>query len=81
MVTGISPTSGTEADGTSVTITGKGLTDATVNFGGASATITANSATEITAISPPGTGTVDITVVTSVGVSGTGPADEFTYVS
>src|SRR5215470_2235524 len=44
VVTGISPTSGTEVGGTSVTITGSGLTDTTVNFGGASATITANSA-------------------------------------
>jgi len=83
-VTAISPASGTEGGGDSVTITGSGFTDATaVDFGGVSATMTVNSDTEITATSPrgTGTGTVDITVVTPSGESATGPADQFTYVS
>jgi hypothetical protein len=43
--------------------------------------MTVGSDIEITATSPPGTGTVDITVITSNGTSATGPADQFTYVS
>jgi hypothetical protein len=35
--------------------------------------------TEITAASPPGSGTVDVTVVTPTGTSATGPADLFSY--
>lgn len=81
-VTGISPTGGTAVGGTSVTITGSGFSGATtVDFGGVSAALTVNSDTEITATSPPGTGTVDITVITPSGTSATGPADQFTYVS
>jgi hypothetical protein len=81
-VTAISPASGTEGGGDSVTITGSGFTDATaVDFGGVSATMAVNSDTEITATSPHGTGTVDITVVTPSGVSATSPADQFAYVS
>jgi hypothetical protein len=37
--------------------------------------------TEITATSPPGSGIVDITVVTPNGVSATGPGDQFGYAS
>jgi hypothetical protein len=83
-VTAISPASGPAAGGTSVTITGSGFSGATtVDFGGVSATITAASDTEITAISPAatGTGTVDITVITPNGTSATGTADQFSYVS
>lgn len=79
-VTGISPSSGPAAGGTSVTITGSGLSGATmVDFGGVGAVMTVNSDTEIIAISPPGTGTVDITVMTPGGAFTTGP--EFSYVS
>ena len=64
-VTAISPTSGTKAGGTSVTITGSGFSNATaVDFGGVSAVMTVDSGTEITATSPPGTGTVQVTVIT-----------------
>ena len=81
-VTSISPTSGTTAGGTSVTITGTNLTGATaVTFGVTSATVTANSATSITATSPAGTGTVDVTVTTVGGTSATSPADQFSYVA
>ena len=81
-VTGISPTSGSTAGGTSVVITGTNLTAATaVNFGGTAGSITANTATSITVTSPVGSaGTVDITVTTAGGTSATGAADQFTYV-
>ena len=37
--------------------------------------------TSITADSPAGTGTVDVTVTTPAGTSATSPADQFTYVA
>ena len=81
-MTTISPTSGTKAGGTSVTITGSGFSNATaVDFGGVSAVMTVDSGTEITATSPPGTGTVQVTVITPGGTSATGPTDQFSYVS
>jgi len=82
IVTGISPSSGTTAGGTSVTITGTGLTGVTaVTFGStAVTTFTAASATSVTAASPAGTsGTVDITVTTAGGTSAVSTADRFTY--
>lgn len=80
-VTAISPASGPTSGGTKVLITGSGFTGATaVDFGGVSAVIMmVDSDTEITATSPPGTGTVDVTVVTPSGTSATGPADQFSY--
>ncbi len=80
-VTGISPTSGTTAGGTSVTITGTNLTGATgVKFGTTAATgVVVNSATQVTATSPAGSGTVDVTVTTPGGTSATSPADQYTY--
>jgi hypothetical protein len=62
-------------------ITGSGFTGATsVSFGAAAATkFTVNSGTQVTAISPPGTGTVDITVTTPSGTSAATAADQFTY--
>ena len=81
-VSGISPTSGPITSGTSVIITGTNLTAASaVKFGSTNATsFTVNSATQITATSPAGSGTVDITVTTSVGTSVTNTSDQFTYV-
>jgi len=79
-VTGIAPSTGTPGGGTSVTITGTDLSGATaVDFGSTPATITADSATSITATAPPGTGTVDVTVTTPDGTSATSSADQFTY--
>ena len=80
-VTGLSPTSGPQAGGTVVTITGTGFTGATaVNFGTTAATnFTVVSDTTITADSPAGTGVVDVTVTTPGGTSATSPADQFTY--
>ena len=81
-VTSISPTSGPTAGGTSVTITGTGLTGATaVDFGGTAATgVVVNSAISVTAISPAGSvGAVNVTVTTPGGTSATGAGDMFTY--
>jgi YVTN family beta-propeller protein len=81
-VTGIIPSSGPVAGGTSVTITGTNLGGATaVNFGSASATIITNSDSQITTTSPTGNGagTVHVTVTTNGGTSTTSSADQFTY--
>jgi len=80
-VTGVSPSTGSGAGGTSVTITGTSLNGATaVKFGNtAAASFVVNSATSITATSPPSSGTVDVTVTTAGGTSATSAADQFTY--
>ena len=83
-VTGILPTSGSTAGGTSVTITGTNLLYATaVKFGSANATsYTINSGTQITATAPASSaGTVDKTVTTAGGASSTSASDQFTYIS
>ena len=52
-----------------------------VAFGGVVApAFTVNSDVQITAISPPGAGVVDVTVTTSGGMSPVTAADRFTYV-
>jgi hypothetical protein len=82
VVTGISPGTGPAAGGTKVTITGTGFTGAThVRFGPAAParSYTVNSATSITAITPPGHGTQHVQVSTPYGVSAANPADTFTY--
>ncbi len=81
-LSGVSPNTGPEPGGTSVTITGTNLTGATaVRFGSANAeSFKVNSASSIEAVSPPGTGAVDVTVTTLSGTSATSPADHFTYV-
>ena len=63
-VSTVSPASGYEYGGTPVTITGTGFTGATtVYFGGAPATnVTVDSDTQITALTPAGSGTVDVVV-------------------
>jgi len=80
-VTSVSPNVGPVGGGTSVTVTGTNFTGATaVRFGAtAASSFTVNSATSITATSPPGTGTVDLTVTTPGGTSATGPGDQFSY--
>jgi hypothetical protein len=79
-VSSVSPSSGPAAGGTPVTITGTDLGGAmTVLFGSTSAAILTDTPTQITATSPPGTGTVDVTVTTPSGTSATGPADQFSY--
>jgi len=80
-VTEILPKVGLEEGGTEVTITGTNFTSgSTVKFGTTAATsVKFTSATSLTATSPPGTGTVDVTVTTAGGTSMTSSADQFTY--
>jgi|GEM_PF-3023375 len=81
-VTGINPTGGPTAGGTSVTITGTNFTGATaVTIGGTAATdVTVVNATTITATTPAGTaGAKDVAVTTPDG-TGTG-VGLFTYIA
>lgn len=82
VVTGISPSSGSTAGGTSVTITGQyfaGLLS--VDFGGyAASSVTLVSYDVITCLSPAQpAGTVDVRVTTPNGNSAVVPADQFDY--
>jgi hypothetical protein len=81
IVTKVEPSEGPAAGGTPVTVTGTNFTEATtVHFAAAQATeVKVRSPTEITAVSPPGVGTVDVTVSTPERTSPTGSADQFTY--
>ena len=80
-VSGVSPSAGPTSGGTVVTITGANFILVTsVSFGSVAAPFTVNSASSITATSPPGaTGAVDVTVANPGGASATGSADRFTY--
>jgi len=81
-VTAVRPTSGPTKGGTKVTITGTNLTGVTaVRFGSTSALSFKTSAAGIRAVSPAGTGTVNVTVVTATGTSPVNPDDQFTYVA
>ena len=82
-VTNVEANHGPPEGGNLVTITGTGFSGATaVKFGATNATTFAvNSATSINAISPPGSGPVDVTVTTPEGKSATSAADQFTYAS
>jgi alpha-tubulin suppressor-like RCC1 family protein len=80
-VTAVSPTTGPQSGGISVTISGTNFAFVNaVKFGSASATsYTVNSEESITAIAPPGSGTADVTVSNPGGTSATSFADQFTY--
>ena len=90
-VASILPSGGPAAGGTTVTIRGSGFTGATqVIFGGSvargnsgsggpAASFTVVSGSRMTAVSPPGSGTVDVTVVTPAGASAPNPGDRFSY--
>jgi hypothetical protein len=79
-VTKVEPTRGPASGGTSVTITGSNFNGATaVRFGSSTASFTVNSGTSITAVSPPGSGSVNVTVTTPAGTSAISSADVFTY--
>ena len=80
-VTSISPTGGAAAGGTSVVVTGLNFSGSTsINFGRTPATsFTVDSNTQVTAVSPAGTGTVDVTVTNPAGTSAPTQADLFTY--
>jgi len=82
VVTGVSPPTGSVAGGDSVTITGSGFTSATaVDFGtgNPAPSFSVISDTQITAISPAGSGTVDVTVTGPGGTSSPSSGDQFTY--
>ncbi|GAM36127.1 hypothetical protein TCE0_018r04973 [Talaromyces pinophilus] len=78
VVTGAVPNTGPAAGGNSVALTGSGFTFATqVRFGTTPAlSFIVTNDTSITAIAPPGSGTVTITVT---GPSGTGTGVPYTY--
>ena len=80
-VTNVNPNTGPTSGGTSVTITGTNFSDVTaVRFGSnAAGSFTVNSATQITATSPAGVGTVDVTVTTASGTSAISSSDRFAY--
>ncbi len=81
-VSAISPSAGPLGGNTLVTITGTGFTPGTaVDFGmnNPATNITVVSATTITATSPQGTGTLDVTVTTLSGTSAASTADVFRY--
>ncbi len=81
-VTSITPSSGPTAGGTLVTITGTGfIPGLDVHFGSTPASYTLVDDKTIAAASPPGSGTVDITVTTAAGTSPVTTADQFTYVA
>jgi IPT/TIG domain len=82
-VTGVSPSNGSTAGGTAVTITGTNFAaGATVTFGSAAGTnVVVVSGTQITATTPPGSaGAVMVTVSNPGGQSG-GLAGAFTYIA
>jgi alpha-tubulin suppressor-like RCC1 family protein len=81
LVSAISPQGGPLEGGTTVTITGQDLSGATaVHFGAVQASsFIVNSSTSVTAVSPAGTGTVDVTVTAPTGTSPQIAADRFTY--
>jgi alpha-tubulin suppressor-like RCC1 family protein len=80
-VTGVEPGHGPPAGGTHVTIKGTNFDEVSaVKFGSAAAaSFKVESETEITAVSPPGTGTAAVTVAGPGGTSPTGPSDVFDY--
>jgi hypothetical protein len=80
-VTSVAPDNGPNLGGTMVTITGDGFSKVTaVDFGSSSAAFTINSGHSITATSPAGSGTVEVTVTDAKGTSSTNPpSTEFTY--
>jgi len=82
-VTGVSPSAGPLAGGMTVTIKGISFNGAmAVDFGGVPATsVVVVSDTQITAISPAGSGTVDVEVTNPLGASAISSADQFTYVA
>ena len=82
-VTDVSPPSGPTAGGTTVTITGTNLANATAVDIGTTAvsTFISDSATQIVLHSPAGTGTENVTVITAGGFSPASTAGQFTYVA
>jgi DNA-binding beta-propeller fold protein YncE len=80
-VTGLSPNDGPSAGHAQVMIEGSGFADGVrVEFGETPAlSVTVNSASSITATSPAGSGSVDVTVANAVGTSAITQADVYVY--
>ncbi len=82
VVSGVTPSSGPAAGGTTVTVSGTNFTGATaVKFGTTTVLPQSVTATSLTAVSPGGSGKVDVTVTTPGGTSATVLADEFNYLT
>jgi IPT/TIG domain len=77
----VAPKSGSASGGTAVNIAGANfLAPATVQFGATAATeVTVNSQTSITAVAPPGAGSVFVTVSTAAGTSAPTKKSRFKY--
>ncbi len=82
-VAAVKPATGPAVGGTTVTVTGSGFTVATaVDFGAVpAASFRVLTDSQLTAVAPPGSGTVDLTVTSAGGTSAKTAADEFTYQS
>jgi hypothetical protein len=79
-VAAVSPASGPVVGGTQVTLTGTGLSGATVRFGSETATVVSLSDTQVTVLSPAhAAGVVDVVATTSVGSSPVSEAARFRY--
>jgi hypothetical protein len=80
-ITGLGTTSGSTEGGTTVVITGSNFTGASaVRFGGVDAVFTVDSATQITAVTPPqAAGAVNVTVLSPTGNSAASSSSQFTY--
>ena len=81
-VNSVQPVQGLTTGRTSVTVIGSGFNGASmVEFGSRSAEFTRDSDTQITAVTPPGTGAVPVRVTTPGGISSIHSGAQFTYVT
>lgn len=83
IVSGIAPASGPTTGGNGIVVMGRDFSGATrIMFGQTAGTVVNvnDPGTQLTALAPPGTGTVDVTVLTPAGTSATDAADAYTYV-
>jgi hypothetical protein len=80
-ITSVAPDSGEAAGGTTVTVQGSGFNaGASVSFAGQLATeVSVSSPTLLTAVSPPGSGTIDVSVSDSGGTSPVVGHDWYAY--
>lgn len=82
IIAGIQPNEGPAAGGTTVMIFGSNLLDTTqVNFGTNPALSGSCSESQCTVVSPPGSGTVDVTAIGPGGTSAVTEAGRFSYVT
>lgn len=79
----VTPATGSTLGGGTVTVNGSNLTGATsVDFGATPGTgLHVVDDNTLTVVAPPGSGTVNVTVTTPSGTSGTSSADQYVYVA